>query len=246
MLRLRVLAVAWGCLVCASCGAHGLSLYSSPDTASRPYTAIDRMRATLREDSARTAPPSSQRGVWPAGIETPAASRTYAMAPVLAPFDAPSVAAAAPARSSQPDADDGLERFACTDGSVLDLSYSEDRRQATARWGAGAPIALTRAEDEAVPTFKSGAATFRRVGPRVSWSDGGGAEQVTVQAGDTLSKIALARYGSFDRVAAIVAANAELIADPNLIFPGQVLVLPGGGRETVERSCRRTGMVQPA
>lgn len=44
----------------------------------------------------------------------------------------------------------------------------------------------------------------------------------TVAAGDTLSAIA-SRYGT--SVAAITAANPQ-ITNPNLIFPGQVLVLP--------------------
>lgn len=51
-------------------------------------------------------------------------------------------------------------------------------------------------------------------------------ETVTVQAGDTLSAISLRRYGTVSRVDAIVRANADLIADPDLIFPGQVLKLP--------------------
>lgn len=58
----------------------------------------------------------------------------------------------------------------------------------------------------------------------------------TVQPGDTLYRIA-ARYGT--TVTAI--ANANNIADPNLIYPGQVLVIPGGGAPPVTR----THTVQP-
>lgn len=46
-----------------------------------------------------------------------------------------------------------------------------------------------------------------------------------VQRGDTLSSIAR-RFGT--TVTAILAANPQ-ITNPNLIFPGQVLVIPGAG-----------------
>jgi nucleoid-associated protein YgaU len=261
MVTLRALAVALGCLLCGACGAHGMSLYPAPDASSRPYTAIDRMRATLREEPHAYIP----RGVRPAATPTSLAYapplRILAPLPSAAELADPRVPRAASqnivlASSSasqradlgvSPEAvlEDDEERFACTDGSVLDVSYSADRRRATARWSGGDAIALTRDDDESVPTFRNGSASFRHMGPRLSWSDGedGGETRVTVAAGDTLSKIALARYGSFDQVAAIVAANAGRISDPNLIFPGQVLVLPGlpaSAGDAVERSCRRT------
>lgn len=53
---------------------------------------------------------------------------------------------------------------------------------------------------------------------------GRASSQYVVQRGDTLGAIA-ARTGS--TVAAIVQANR--ITNPNLIYPGQVLVIPGGG-----------------
>ncbi len=59
----------------------------------------------------------------------------------------------------------------------------------------------------------------------------------TVQPGDTLYRIA-ARYGT--TVTAI--ANANNIANPNLIYPGQVLVIPGGGSTP---PATRTYTVQP-
>ncbi|HXM88389.1 MAG TPA: LysM domain-containing protein [Candidatus Acidoferrum sp.] len=48
------------------------------------------------------------------------------------------------------------------------------------------------------------------------------AATVMVQAGDTLSKIAMRLYGSFgaDELGRLIAANPE-IKDANLIFPGQ-------------------------
>ena len=52
-----------------------------------------------------------------------------------------------------------------------------------------------------------------------------GWQPYTVQAGDTLTSIAQAQYGSAD-FQPIVAANQPVLTDPNLIFPGQVLRVP--------------------
>jgi hypothetical protein len=244
MVRLRNLAVAFGCLLSASCGAHGLSLYPTPSASAQPYTALDRVRAERRGDARRIFA-SYERPAYAAPLER----RAYAPALSMEPFGEPSeVVATAVVDDVRIDSDN--ERFACADGSVLEVRYSDDRDAATARWGDGAPIALTRVEGERFPTYGAGETTFRRLGPRASWSDGedavAGGATVTVAPGDTLSKIALARYGSYDQVAAILAANADRISDPNLIFPGQVLVLPGAEPGAgVERSCRRTA-VQPA
>lgn len=48
----------------------------------------------------------------------------------------------------------------------------------------------------------------------------------TVQKGDSLSKIAQQVYGRADKWHAIFDANRDRIDDPDLIHPGQVLVLP--------------------
>lgn len=52
----------------------------------------------------------------------------------------------------------------------------------------------------------------------------GGNKTVAVQSGDTLSAIALRQLGDATRYPEIAAANN--IANPNLIFPGQRLVIP--------------------
>jgi LysM repeat protein len=51
--------------------------------------------------------------------------------------------------------------------------------------------------------------------------------QYVVQRGDTLSAIAQRFYGSYHLWPLIFQANRHLIADPDLIHPGQVLTLPG-------------------
>ena len=49
-----------------------------------------------------------------------------------------------------------------------------------------------------------------------------------MQPGDTLWVIAEANYGDGARYPLIARANPQLITDPDLIFPGQVLRVPIG------------------
>ena len=49
---------------------------------------------------------------------------------------------------------------------------------------------------------------------------------ITVQAGDSLSKIAKREYGDANKWHAIFEANRDKIKNPDLIHPGQVLTLP--------------------
>lgn len=48
----------------------------------------------------------------------------------------------------------------------------------------------------------------------------------TVEAGDSLSKIAQREYGDAGKWQRIYAANRNLISNPDLIHPGQVLTIP--------------------
>ena len=48
----------------------------------------------------------------------------------------------------------------------------------------------------------------------------------TVQSGDSLSKIAKAHYGDAMKYPAIFEANKPMLADPDKIYPGQVLRIP--------------------
>jgi nucleoid-associated protein YgaU len=50
----------------------------------------------------------------------------------------------------------------------------------------------------------------------------------TVQAGDTLSKIAKERLGNANAYMQIFDANKDQLTDPNKIKPGQVLRIPQG------------------
>jgi nucleoid-associated protein YgaU len=53
-----------------------------------------------------------------------------------------------------------------------------------------------------------------------------GFAQHTVVAGDTLSKIATQFYGDATKWARVFEANRHQLANPNVIFPGQVLRVP--------------------
>jgi nucleoid-associated protein YgaU len=53
----------------------------------------------------------------------------------------------------------------------------------------------------------------------------------TVKPGDTLSHIALHFYGKAGRWPEIAAANKDKVPNPNLIYPGQVLIIPGVNKD---------------
>lgn len=53
-----------------------------------------------------------------------------------------------------------------------------------------------------------------------------GYRNYTVAPGDTLSAISTSQYGNAGQVSVIQRANAHLIMDPDVIFPGQELRIP--------------------
>ena len=61
-----------------------------------------------------------------------------------------------------------------------------------------------------------------------SENSGGGSPDVTytVQAGDTLSKIAKEYYGDANKYPAIFEANKPMLSHPDKIYPGQNLIIP--------------------
>jgi nucleoid-associated protein YgaU len=56
------------------------------------------------------------------------------------------------------------------------------------------------------------------------------AQFYTVQSGDSLSKIAKQFYGDASRYNEIFAANQPMLKDPDKIYPGQALRIPGTTR----------------
>lgn len=81
-------------------------------------------------------------------------------------------------------------------------------------------------KDKAKPNFsnvKSGSSTTTTVQPPTAAP---GVRTVTVVAGDSLSKIAKRAYGDSSKWKQIYEANRDLIKNPDLIHPGQILRIP--------------------
>jgi len=55
----------------------------------------------------------------------------------------------------------------------------------------------------------------------------GSSRTYVVVKGDSLSKIAKREYGDANKWRTIYEANTDLIKDPDLIYPGQELKIPG-------------------
>ena len=53
-----------------------------------------------------------------------------------------------------------------------------------------------------------------------------GAREYTVKSGDSLSKIAKQFYGNANEWKKIHAANSDTIKNPDLIHPGQKIIIP--------------------
>jgi len=79
----------------------------------------------------------------------------------------------------------------------------------------------------AADNTSGGAADFSDVqGGSSSSAPTTGTRTVTVQAGDSLSKIAKRELGDASKWHAIFEANRDKIKDPDLIHPGDVLTIP--------------------
>ncbi|CAN5322848.1 hypothetical protein BH18GEM1_BH18GEM1_12270 [soil metagenome] len=62
-----------------------------------------------------------------------------------------------------------------------------------------------------------------------------GQKTYTVQSGDSLWKIAERHYGDGNRWRQIFEANQDQIEDPDVIHPGQTLMIPDGGKKGEDR-----------
>lgn len=162
-----------------------------------------------------------------------------AAAPVQAAAAAPPPAAATPppppmviGRAAPRFASDPAD-FVCHDGASLRITQDETASIVRVSLNGGAPVALQRADEDGLIAYRANGLVLRRSGPRAAFASE--AATVTVRAGDTLGLIARRVYGDRLRASEIAAANADTVANPNLIYPGQVLRLPAS-----ERRCRRT------
>jgi len=158
----------------------------------------------------------------------PAPARTAATqpAPAAAPPPPMVIGRAAPHFASEP------SDFVCNDGASLRVT-NEAAGIVRVSLNGGAPVSLQRADEGGLTAYRANGLVFRRSGPRAALASE--AAHVTVRAGDTLGLIARRVYGDRLRATEIAAANADTVANPDLIYPGQVLRLPAS-----ERRCRRT------
>ena len=82
---------------------------------------------------------------------------------------------------------------------------------------------------ESRPDFSnvtSGGSSTAPAAPQPTDTLGSGRTYVVVN-GDSLSKIAKREYGDVNKWRTIYEANKDLINDPDLIYPGQELKIPG-------------------
>ena len=157
-----------------------------------------------------------------AAVQAPA----DAIAPTAAAEAAPAIRPAERVRPRLASA--ASEDFVCSDGSRLRVGYSEARDTAEMSVNGATPIAMRRTDGAS--TYRAASLVLRRAGPRVVL--GSDETSVVVQSGDTLGRIALRLYGERTRAADIARLND--LANPDLIFAGQILRLPQAQR------CRRT------
>jgi nucleoid-associated protein YgaU len=82
---------------------------------------------------------------------------------------------------------------------------------------------------ESQPDFsnvRSGGSSTAPAAPQPTSTSGSGRTYVVVK-GDTLSGIAKREYGNANKWPTIYEANKDVIKDPDLIYPGQQLRIPG-------------------
>jgi len=82
---------------------------------------------------------------------------------------------------------------------------------------------------ESKPDFsnvRSGGSSTAPTAPEPTSTSGSGRTYVVVK-GDTLSGIAKREYGNSSKWPTIYEANKDVIKDPDLIYPGQQLRIPG-------------------
>ncbi len=76
------------------------------------------------------------------------------------------------------------------------------------------------------PDFSDVQSGSSSTAPRAPAASPAKSRTVTVQEGDSLSKIAKRELGDGNKWHAIYAANRDTIKNPDLIHPGQVLTIP--------------------
>lgn len=124
----------------------------------------------------------------------------------------------------------GRERYECSDGATVLVTYLDERASVSID-GASA-FEASRQPDRHAIAYSGAEDALTRTGDHLALTSEN--TSIIVRAGDTLSGISKRLYGEFSHAEQIGRLNQ--IADPNRIYPGQVLRLP-----TFERDCRLAG-----
>lgn len=113
---------------------------------------------------------------------------------------------------------------------VGERQTAETTADASGRWQVSVPEAATGAlrADQIGAGGRVAARAEVRLDPTPAAGAGLGGRRVVVERGANLWRIAREAYGQGPRYTVIYDANRTQIRDPSLIFPGQVLELPGG------------------
>lgn len=208
---------------------HAAPVILAPTIPPPPAAAADPAPAAVAPDAATpfpaaAAPPPLALRASENGVDVLQRPRLAENAPVA--LDALSYDAAGAARFQ------GRARPGATVRVTLDGDLAaETRADAQGEWLIGAQAVIEPGDYTLlVEERDAGGALISRVESpfrRDAQAQGApGPGEIVVQPGATLWGISFARYGNGARYAVIVEANRALIANPDLIFPGQVFVLP--------------------
>lgn len=109
------------------------------------------------------------------------------------------------------------EKAVLVAGNIEGIEQVDDRIQVTHSATAAAPSPV-QSGTATTPTAAAPAAGTASV----DWTS----RTYTVKSGDTLSRIAKEMYGDAGKYPQIFEANKPMLADPDKIYPGQVLRIP--------------------
>lgn len=148
------------------------------------------------------------------------------------PATGPAAGTSGGSQSAPTRAGDSIEAYVRAhniDADGLAIDFDVDRATATVRG-----TAKDQATREMIVLLTGNINGVERVDDQMSVAgraDAPAANFYTVKSGDTLSKIAKQHYGDANRYPDIFEANRPMLKDPDEIFPGQVLRIPGAGKQ---------------
>jgi nucleoid-associated protein YgaU len=82
------------------------------------------------------------------------------------------------------------------------------------------------AQPQPAPPVTNTSSTSNKATPQSTPATAAQPKMYTIKSGDSLSKIAKQFYGDANQWSKIHKANLDKIKDPNLIHPGQEIVIP--------------------